>query len=168
MLEMVAPEAVNVPDDCHSYSSCPCCNSRHVLAATAWLRLCLTLRSAGSRVEFVTGLPCRIMPGHEYTQSNARFAIGLEPSNVVLQRRCREVDHLRSQASSLSGRFQTIQSRYLGFQRGRDLRQRRQTASASHTAVCCQHPCSAHHLLINTFKMILCLCINSRSNGCKF
>lgn len=41
----------------------------------------------------------RIMPGHEYTQSNAKFAMGLEPSNTALQERSREIDKLRSEAS---------------------------------------------------------------------
>ena len=35
--------------------------------------------------------------GHEYTQSNARFALTVEPGNPVLQERAREVDALRSE-----------------------------------------------------------------------
>jgi hydroxyacylglutathione hydrolase len=35
--------------------------------------------------------------GHEYTQSNARFAVTIEPDNAALQRRASEVDRLRAQ-----------------------------------------------------------------------
>jgi hydroxyacylglutathione hydrolase len=35
--------------------------------------------------------------GHEYTQSNARFALSVDPDNVALQLRAAEVDALRSQ-----------------------------------------------------------------------
>ncbi|MEC9368044.1 MAG: hydroxyacylglutathione hydrolase [Pseudomonadota bacterium] len=34
--------------------------------------------------------------GHEYTQSNARFALTVEPGNKALQQRAREVDTLRA------------------------------------------------------------------------
>jgi len=34
--------------------------------------------------------------GHEYTQSNARFALTVEPGNAVLQERAREVEALRA------------------------------------------------------------------------
>ncbi|MBW6400176.1 hydroxyacylglutathione hydrolase [Roseomonas sp. HJA6] len=34
--------------------------------------------------------------GHEYTQSNARFALTVEPENVALQARAKEVDALRA------------------------------------------------------------------------
>lgn len=34
--------------------------------------------------------------GHEYTQSNARFALAVEPGNAALVRRCAEVDRLRA------------------------------------------------------------------------
>jgi hydroxyacylglutathione hydrolase len=34
--------------------------------------------------------------GHEYTQSNARFALTIEPGNEALQKRAREVDALRA------------------------------------------------------------------------
>lgn len=34
--------------------------------------------------------------GHEYTQSNARFALSVEPSNTALQERASEVDKLRA------------------------------------------------------------------------
>lgn len=34
--------------------------------------------------------------GHEYTQSNARFALGIEPENEALVARAREVDALRA------------------------------------------------------------------------
>jgi hydroxyacylglutathione hydrolase len=33
--------------------------------------------------------------GHEYTQSNARFALTIEPENQALQKRAKEVDQLR-------------------------------------------------------------------------
>ena len=36
------------------------------------------------------------MPGHEYTKSNAAFAMGLEPSNAALQQRHQEVNDLRA------------------------------------------------------------------------
>lgn len=39
------------------------------------------------------------MPGHEYTQSNAKFAMGLESSNPALQQRNQEINNLRSQVS---------------------------------------------------------------------
>jgi hydroxyacylglutathione hydrolase len=35
--------------------------------------------------------------GHEYTQSNARFALSVDPDNPALQQRAAEVDRLRSQ-----------------------------------------------------------------------
>lgn len=35
--------------------------------------------------------------GHEYTQSNARFALHADPDNVALQRRAAEVDRLRAE-----------------------------------------------------------------------
>jgi len=35
--------------------------------------------------------------GHEYTQSNARFALTVEPGNTALQRRAKEVDRLRQE-----------------------------------------------------------------------
>jgi len=35
--------------------------------------------------------------GHEYTQSNARFALSVEPGNAALQARAREVDRLRAE-----------------------------------------------------------------------
>lgn len=38
--------------------------------------------------------------GHEYTQSNARFAISIDPDNEALQRRVRRIDELRAE-----GRF---------------------------------------------------------------
>ena len=34
--------------------------------------------------------------GHEYTQSNARFALTIEPENAALQQRAKEVDALRA------------------------------------------------------------------------
>ena len=38
----------------------------------------------------------RLYCGHEYTQSNARFALSVEPGNAALQRRASEVDRLRA------------------------------------------------------------------------
>ncbi len=35
--------------------------------------------------------------GHEYTQSNARFALTVDPGNAALQRRAAEVDRLRAE-----------------------------------------------------------------------
>jgi hydroxyacylglutathione hydrolase len=35
--------------------------------------------------------------GHEYTQSNARFALTLEPNNLALVNRAKEVDRLRDE-----------------------------------------------------------------------
>lgn len=34
--------------------------------------------------------------GHEYTQSNAKFALTIEPENAALQKRAKEVDQLRA------------------------------------------------------------------------
>jgi hydroxyacylglutathione hydrolase len=39
----------------------------------------------------------RLYCGHEYTQSNARFALYVEPGNVALQQRAAEVGRLRAQ-----------------------------------------------------------------------
>ena len=33
---------------------------------------------------------------HEYTQANAAFALSVEPQNTELQKRAKEIDHLRS------------------------------------------------------------------------
>lgn len=41
-------------------------------------------------------LETAIYCGHEYTQSNARFALTLEPDNVALQQRVAEVEKLRA------------------------------------------------------------------------
>ena len=38
----------------------------------------------------------RLYCGHEYTQSNARFALSVEPGNKALQQRATEVDQLRA------------------------------------------------------------------------
>ncbi len=35
--------------------------------------------------------------GHEYTLSNARFAITIDPDNEVLQRRLRQIEELRAE-----------------------------------------------------------------------
>ena len=39
----------------------------------------------------------RLYCGHEYTQSNARFALAVEPANATLRQRAAEVDQLRAQ-----------------------------------------------------------------------
>jgi hydroxyacylglutathione hydrolase len=39
----------------------------------------------------------RVYFGHEYTQSNARFALSVEPGNAALQERAVEVDSLRAE-----------------------------------------------------------------------
>ena len=39
----------------------------------------------------------RVYCGHEYTQSNGRFALTLEPNNQALKTRMTEVDRLRAQ-----------------------------------------------------------------------
>jgi hydroxyacylglutathione hydrolase len=38
----------------------------------------------------------RVCCGHEYTQSNARFALTVEPDNLALRRRAAEIDQLRA------------------------------------------------------------------------
>jgi hydroxyacylglutathione hydrolase len=47
----------------------------------------------------LTALPLetRVYCGHEYTQSNARFALGIDPTNSALKTRAAEVDRLRAQ-----------------------------------------------------------------------
>lgn len=42
----------------------------------------------------------RVCCGHEYTQSNARFALTVEPENEALRRRAREVDALRARGEA--------------------------------------------------------------------
>ena len=39
----------------------------------------------------------RVFCGHEYTQSNARFALAVEPGNAELRQRAAEVDRLLAQ-----------------------------------------------------------------------
>lgn len=39
----------------------------------------------------------RVYCGHEYTQSNARFALSVEPGNEALQQRATDVDRLRAE-----------------------------------------------------------------------
>jgi hydroxyacylglutathione hydrolase len=39
----------------------------------------------------------RVYCGHEYTQSNARFAVSVDPTNLALAARAREVDRLRAE-----------------------------------------------------------------------
>jgi hydroxyacylglutathione hydrolase len=41
----------------------------------------------------------RIYCGHEYTQTNARFALTIEPGNRALQARAREVDAMRAEGN---------------------------------------------------------------------
>jgi hydroxyacylglutathione hydrolase len=41
----------------------------------------------------------RLYCGHEYTQSNARFALSVEPGNAALQSRAAEVDRLRAKGA---------------------------------------------------------------------
>jgi hydroxyacylglutathione hydrolase len=41
----------------------------------------------------------RLYCGHEYTQSNARFALSVEPGNAALQDRAAEVDRLRAKGA---------------------------------------------------------------------
>lgn len=50
-------------------------------------------------LEKIAGLPpsTLIYCGHEYTQSNIRFALSVEPGNEALQRRKAEVDALRAE-----------------------------------------------------------------------
>ena len=38
--------------------------------------------------------------GHEYTQSNARFALTVEPDNAALQARAKQVDALRAEGKA--------------------------------------------------------------------
>lgn len=40
---------------------------------------------------------------HEYTQSNAKFALSVDPDNRQLQQRKQEIDELRSKARSTAG-----------------------------------------------------------------
>ena len=42
----------------------------------------------------------RVYCAHEYTQSNARFALSVEPHNAALRRRSAEVDRLRAEGKS--------------------------------------------------------------------
>ena len=54
----------------------------------------------------------RLYCGHEYTQSNARFALSAEPGNEALQRRASEVERLRAAGrmtcpSSIGAELQT-------------------------------------------------------------
>jgi hydroxyacylglutathione hydrolase len=51
----------------------------------------------GSTRQFRTLPPdTRLYCGHEYTQSNARFALSVEAGNAALQARAAEVDRLRA------------------------------------------------------------------------
>jgi len=45
----------------------------------------------------ISSLPpeTRVYCGHEYTQSNAKFAVAMDPSNVALIQRNEEINHLR-------------------------------------------------------------------------
>lgn len=64
---------------------------------------CGRLLECGPQVMFdslskLTGLPpqTRIHCGHEYTLANARFAVTVDPENVALEHRLREVEALRA------------------------------------------------------------------------
>jgi hydroxyacylglutathione hydrolase len=53
-----------------------------------------------------------VYSGHEYTQSNARFAVTVDPDNPELAKRCAEIDAARGQGmptvpSSLALELQT-------------------------------------------------------------
>lgn len=58
-----------------------------------------TLQEMYLSVSQFQGLPpsTRLYCGHEYTQSNARFALSVEPGNPTLQQRAAEVDRLRAE-----------------------------------------------------------------------
>ena len=58
-----------------------------------------SLREMFTSVSQFRALPpeTRLYCGHEYTQSNARFALSVEPGNAALQQRAAEVDRLRSE-----------------------------------------------------------------------
>lgn len=56
-------------------------------AATMWSSLEKLLRLPDQALVYC---------GHEYTQSNARFALGIDPGNPALQRRAAEIDVLRA------------------------------------------------------------------------
>ena len=57
-----------------------------------------TMEEMFSAVQQFKALPpeTRLYCGHEYTQSNARFALSVEPENTALQQRAAEVDQLRA------------------------------------------------------------------------
>jgi len=58
-----------------------------------------TAETMWQSVQKIARLPAstEIYCGHEYTQSNARFALTLEPDNLALVNRAKEVDMLREQ-----------------------------------------------------------------------
>ena len=58
-----------------------------------------TMEEMHASLQRLAALPegTRVYCGHEYTLSNARFALGVEPDNPVLQRRAAEVEALRKQ-----------------------------------------------------------------------
>ncbi len=57
-----------------------------------------TMETMYNSLETLANLPdeTRIYCGHEYTQSNARFAVTVDPENTALMERAREVDALRA------------------------------------------------------------------------
>jgi hydroxyacylglutathione hydrolase len=57
-----------------------------------------TMAQMWSSLEKLAALPVatRVYCGHEYTQSNARFALTVDPDNPALTRRAAEVDRLRA------------------------------------------------------------------------
>ena len=57
-----------------------------------------TMEQMHGSVQQFAALPptTKLFCGHEYTQSNARFALAVEPGNAALARRAAEVDRLRA------------------------------------------------------------------------
>lgn len=51
----------------------------------------------------VLPLETRVYCAHEYTQSNAKFAVSIDPNNQALQKRKAEVDDLRSRVGERHG-----------------------------------------------------------------
>lgn len=55
-------------------------------------------RTMWTSLQKIAALPgdTRVYCGHEYTASNAKFALGIEPGNAALQARAKEIEALRS------------------------------------------------------------------------
>ena len=107
-------------------TDCPACGAQHPhgdgangkpdLAGTARGALAFNLSHSGDRaligrtsgvaigvdVEALRALPdaTRIYGGHEYTQSNARFAVAVDPDNALLAARAAEIDAMREAGKS--------------------------------------------------------------------